>query len=174
MKRIVMLFALLLVPFIGYAADNPDRDEPIYIESDSLHIDDTKGVSIYRGNVHFRQGTANLWADELTIHSNARQELERVVALGRPARFKQDSEIPEENAAGQADRIEYQADIALVTLDKNAQFQQGENQFSGNKIVYKTDEKLVRAGKAVSEDNTGRVQIVIHPKKNTPDTEAAE
>ncbi len=123
------------------------RDEPIYIESDSLKIDDAKGISTYQGSVLFRQGLATLKADTLVIQTRNRQEVETIVAKGTPARFEQKSTEVGKDASGEALRIEYVAPKSLVVLDGQARFRQGENQFSGNRIEYEAENKVVRAGK---------------------------
>lgn len=146
-------------------AAKSQRDEPIYIESDSLKIDDIKGISTYQGNVMFRQGTATLKADTLVIHSRDRQEVERIIANGKPAHFEQRSQEPGKDASGEALRIEYLAIKGLLILDGQAHFRQGDNRFSGNRIEYETENKVVKAGKSVTpEGKGGRVQIVIQPR----------
>lgn len=169
-SRMALLLSVLFVTSV-HAAD-VQRDEPIFIESDSLKIDDVKGISIYQGNVIFRQGPDSLKADELVIHSSEQQQVDKIIATGRPARFDHDAELHEEKSWGEAEAIEYYANRSLVVLNGSAHFQQGDNQFSGNRIEYESDKKLVKAGKNVAGE--GRVQIVIHPRKNTQEKSAAE
>lgn len=156
-------------------AGGSPRDEPIYIESDSLKIDDAKGLSTYQGGVVFRQGGATLRADTLVIQTRNRSDVESIVAKGAPARFEQQSPQAGKEAAGEALRIEYVAPKSLVILDGQARFRQGENQFSGNRIEYEVEAKVVRAGKSVSPNGDGRVNIVIQPRSTTtsPGKEAA-
>ena len=151
----------------GQAAKS-QRDEPIFIESDSLSIDDVKGISTYQGNVSFRQGSSSLRSDKLVIYSRNRQEVEKIVATGKPAHFDQKSEEPGKDAWGEALRIDYIAAKSLVILDGDARFRQGENQFTGNRIEYESDKKVVRAGKLVAPEGQGRVRIVIQPHTATP------
>jgi lipopolysaccharide export system protein LptA len=183
MKRVVVLLLGLSLSSVALAAspqkqseakpaEKSQRDEPIYIESDSLSIDDAKGISTYQGNVLFRQGLATLRADTLVIHSRDRQEVEKIVASGAPAHFEQRSEAPNEDALGEAQRIEYIANKALVILDGQARFRQGDNQFAGNRIEYDSDKKVVRAGKSVAPEG-GRVRIVIQPRGTSGDTNRA-
>lgn len=157
-----LLFALLALLAMPLAAVERQKEAPIYIESDSLRIDDTKGISIYQGNVVFRQGPDTLRADRLVIHSRQRQEIEKIIATGSPARFDHDAELAEERSWGEAQTIEYHAAESLVILNGEALFQQGDNRFSGNRIEYESDRKLVRAGKSVAGE--GRVQIIIQPR----------
>lgn len=169
-SRVALLFLALLMTNL-HAAE-VQRDEPIFIESDSLKIDDVKGISIYKGNVIFRQGLDSLKADELVIHSSERQQVDKIIATGQPARFDHDAELHDEKSWGEAEAIEYYANKSLVVLNGNAHFQQGDNQFSGNRIEYEADKKLVKAGKNVAGE--GRVQIVIHPRNTTEEKPAQE
>jgi len=163
MKGVVLLYLLLAFTTV-WAADEPGQaQEPIFIESDSLNIDDSKGVSVYRGNVNFRQGGASLTADELTIYARQRQEVEKIIAVGSPARFEQLAQKEgEQDSSGEAKRIEYRAADGRVILDGDARFQQGDSYFAGSRVEYDSEKKLVRAGKNVAGE--GRVQIMIQPR----------
>ncbi|MBI3772384.1 MAG: lipopolysaccharide transport periplasmic protein LptA [Gammaproteobacteria bacterium] len=157
---------MLSLVLISVAQAQVDSEQPIYIESDSLDIDDTRGVSTYRGNVQFKQGGNQLWADEVVIHSRDRRELDKMVATGKPARFHQapaPGKAQETN--GEAEQIEYQAMQGVVVLDGTARLSQGDNVFTGNRIEYETEQRLVRAGKATSTQKPGRVKVVIQPRK---------
>lgn len=156
---------LALLP-LAHAQD--DSEQPIYIESDSLDIDDARGISVYRGNVQFRQGGNQLWADEVKVYSKDRRELDKIIATGKPARFHQ-SPAPgkEQETNGEAEHIEYQSVQGIVILDTHARLTQGENIFTGNRIVYETERRVVRAGKAADEKVPGRVQVVIQPRKKS-------
>ncbi|MCA9916224.1 MAG: lipopolysaccharide transport periplasmic protein LptA [Anaerolineae bacterium] len=159
-----MLALGLVMLLTAVQAEETQQEEPIYIESDSLKIDDIQGISIYRGNVVFRQGPDTLKADELVIHTDQQQEIRKVVATGKPAHFDHAAELPEDAAWGEAHTIEYYAQDALVVLNGDARFEQASNQFTGNRVEYTTDKKVVKAGKNVADE--GRVQIVIQPKKS--------
>ena len=163
-SRTALLLVLVLTGGAVSAASEP-RNEPIFIESDSLKIDDTQGISVYEGKVVFRQGVDRLRADKVVVYSEQRQDVTKVVATGQPAHFDHEAELPEESSWGEADTIEYYADKSLLILNGNARFQQGDNQFSGNRVEYELDKKLVKAGKSVAGE--GRVKIVIHPRSKT-------
>lgn len=171
-NRVTWLLVLLLLPFMQLQAAESQQEEPIYIESDSLRIDDTQGISTYKGNVVFRQGPDTLKADKLVIHTDENQEVQKIVATGTPAHFEHDDITPEEKSWGQAQTIEYHAAESLMILSGDARFEQGDNQFSGNRIEYEQDKKLVRAGKNVAGE--GRVKIIIHPHKNGADQQTQE
>lgn len=156
---------LLLTTVMAAEPESDPEQQPIFIESDSLKIDDAKGISTYKGRVEFRQGSDSLKADVLVIYAEQRQEVKKIVATGKPARFDHQTELAEERSWGEAEKIVYEAQQSRVILNGEARFQQGDNQFSGNRIEYDSDKKLVKAGKTGTGE--GRVQIVIHPRKKT-------
>ncbi|HHJ80398.1 MAG TPA: lipopolysaccharide transport periplasmic protein LptA, partial [Candidatus Tenderia electrophaga] len=162
-SRVGLALGLALMLTTAVAVE--PEPQPIYIESDSLKIDETKGVSVYQGRVIFRQGPDSLQADKLVIYAEQRQQIKKIVATGKPARFDHQAELAEERSWGEAEKVVYEAQSSRVVLSGEARFQQGDNQFSGNLIEYDAEKKLVKAGK--SGGGEGRVQIVIHPRKKT-------
>ena len=162
--RIVSVWLLALgMPVAGWAMDNTS---PIHIESDSLDIDDSRGISTYRGNVVFRQGGSQLWADEIVIYIKNRQRLEKVEALGQPARFKLvPDDKRQEVTTGEAARIEYRDEAGIMLLRGQANLLQAGNVFSGDVIEYDTLKRVVRAGKVVDARSEGRVKVTILPRQ---------
>ena len=165
-----MGLAIGLALLLTTASAAEPQPQPIFIESDSLKIDDVKGISTYKGNVVFRQGPDSLKADKLVIYAEQRQELKKIIATGKPARFDHEAELAEERSWGEAEHIVYEAQTSQVVLSGKASFQQGDNQFSGNRIEYDADKKLVKAGKSGASE--GRVQIVIHPRATSEEAPA--
>ncbi len=162
-SRLGLAVGLALLVITTWAAEL--GPQPIYIESDSLKIDETKGVSVYKGRVIFRQGPDSLKADELVVYTEQRQQIKKIVATGTPALFEHQAGLAEERSWGQAEKIVYDAQASRIVLQGKAHFQQGENQFTGNLIEYDAGKKLVKAGKNIGGE--GRVQIVIYPRTNT-------
>lgn len=139
-----------------------DKQQPIYIEADKVTIDDGRGVAVYRGNVHFKQGSAQLSADEVTVSSADRKQVDKVIATGTPATFRQRPDNKDEDMRGQALHIEYFANEERVVLETKAQLWQGQNEFSGNRIEYRAGEEVVQADK--SPDDSQRVHVIIQPR----------
>ena len=155
--------ALLLIISAQTAAF--DDRQPIHIESDSLDIDDVRGISIYRGNVELRQGEGRMWADQMTLYTTVEQALDKIVAEGGPARFKDHTDKGDE-INGAALRIEYYAMQQMLVLDGEAHLEQNNNEFFGNRIEYEVNSRVVRAGLAAGDDanDKGRVRTLILPK----------
>ncbi|HHM05625.1 MAG TPA: lipopolysaccharide transport periplasmic protein LptA [Gammaproteobacteria bacterium] len=139
-----------------------DREQPIHIEADSVLLDDARGVAVYRGNVRFTQGSTRLNADEVTLHSGNRKELDRVVAVGRPATFRQRPDKQKEEVRGQAMRIDYSTTDAVVVLTEQARLWQAGNEFSGHRIEYETLKETVKGYK--KPDGGERVHVIIQPR----------
>lgn len=166
---LLVVIALAAMPLLAQddrpTAEAVDKPAPIFVESDSLLIDDLKGVSTYKGDVLFRQAGDSLRADVVRIFAEQRQDVEKVVANGQPARFDHKASLPdEEDSWGTAERIEYFIQKELIIFHGQAFFQQGENQFSGPRIEYSAATRQVKAGHTKTDN--GRVQIVIHPRNN--------
>ncbi len=138
-----------------------DRQQPIYIEADEVEIDDARGVSIYRGNVHYRQGTTELIADEATVYSE-RRKLKKLVAKGNPARYSTLPEGEQDKMTAEALTIIYFADREIYEFRGKAHLRQRDNEFYGAFITYDALREWVSARKA--EDGSDRVRVILVPE----------
>ena len=151
----------MLLPLCAMALSS-DKQQPIHIEADSVVIDDAQGTAVYRGNVHYSQGSTHLEAEEVTVYSKDRQKVDKVVAVGNPAVFRQRPDNQDQDMRGQAGHIEYFAGAEQVILEKDAHLWQGKNEFAGSRIEYDTANQTVKA--LNSGDEEGRVQVIIQPR----------
>lgn len=165
----IMLAVLMLGMSPCTSALTSDKQQPIHIEADSVVINDAEGTALYRGNVHFTQGSTHLEADEVTVYSADRQKVDKVVADGKPAKFRQRPDNRDEDMQGQAGHIEYYADNERVILEGDAHLWQGKNEFAGNHIEYDTAKETVKAVKAATDE--GRVQVIIQPRQTSEATD---
>ncbi len=167
--RAVLL--LLGFGFVGGAqALSSDKQQPLTIEADTVEIDDKAGVSVYQGNVVAVQGTLELKADTVTIYSPQRV-LDKVVAVGNPASFKQRPDNKSEDVRAKAQRMEYYADKEKLILLEGGHLWQGKDEFSGNRIEY--DMRLDVVNASMSSTGKERVRIIIQPRdKAVPDGSA--
>ena len=166
----MVLLLGMFMPLCAVALST-DKQQPIHIEADSVVIDDAHGSAVYRGNVHYSQGSTHLEADEVTVYSADHQKVDKVVADGNPAKFRQRPDNQDVDMRGQADHIEYFAASERVILEKDAHLWQGKNEFSGSRIEYDTAKQTVKA--LNSGEEQGRVQVVIQPHKQ-PSTAPVE
>lgn len=170
---------MLTVAFLGVAvlseawALQDDMDQPIKIEADQLDVDDARGVSVYRGAVKFTQGTIELTADDVTLNSTANRELDKAIARGKPAKFKQQIDPSGGSVTGEAGRIEYHAKAEQVVLEGNAHLWYCGDEFQGARIEYYVRQDLVKASKAGTDAGGGRVQVILQPRKREDGTPAS-
>ena len=172
MKWLRPLFLGLILGLPGVARALPaDRDQPIYIEADSVEIDDARGVSIYRGKVRYSQGSTELTADEATVYSEQRK-LKKLVAKGKPARYITLPEGKQEKITAEALTIVYLADREVYEFHGQAHLWHKGNEFFGAFISYDAQRDLVNAHKG--ERGEERVRVIIMPERETPRDEAPE
>ena len=166
--------AILLLLGLGFAggaqALSSDRDQPLTIEADTVEINDKSGVSVYQGHVVVVQGTLELKGSTVTIYSPKR-EVDKVVAEGNPARYKQRPDNKTEDVRAKAQRMEYYADKGTLILLEGGHLWQGKDEFSGNRIEYDTRRDVVNA--SMSSTGKERVRIIMQPRDRTaPDSSA--
>jgi lipopolysaccharide export system protein LptA len=158
-------FAAWPFPAAGLSSD---RDQPMYIEADRADINDKKGISIYTGNVKVTQGTFELLADKLTVYIE-KDQLQKAIAIGQPAHYRQRPDGKDEDIEAQALRMEYYASPERIILLERAQASQAGDVFRSEKIVYDIDKDVVNAGTGSGND---RVHITLQPRKKEPATTA--
>ena len=158
------LIALLLccLPWGAASALSSDQDQPIYLEADSVDIDEESGISIYLGNVQLTQGSMRLLADKISVYRKD-DRTERIVAIGRPVKFRQRQDDEPEEVTGEALTMEYFVNDEMVHLIGDAVLTQGEDDFRSDRITYYRDRSLVKAG--ASAEGKERVRAVISPNK---------
>lgn len=154
LKALLLLLVLAAPPV---AALQSDRNQPIHIQADRVLVDEARKVSTYEGNVELSQGTLRVTAERVEIVRSS-NGVERLVATGAPVTFRQRPDNSDEDIHGQAHRVEYTAANALVELIGDARLSQGQDEFSGPRISYESDQNRVRAS------GEGRVHAIIHPQ----------
>jgi lipopolysaccharide export system protein LptA len=146
---------------------NSDRNQPIHIQADYVHIDKKSGISEYRGNVLLVQGSMEITGELVVVHQPD-GELSKIIVKGEPATFRQQPDEQQEPVHSQARQMEYQAQQERIILMENARVKQGNQQFAGNRIVYNTRTSTVVA--QGDQQQHERVRAVIVPKKKAPET----
>lgn len=159
-NRKIYSLLLCLLPLTAWALSD-DRDQPIQIQADRASLDDLKGITVYEGNVEVIQGSMRLHGDKVTLTYDADKQVEKIIAEGNPARFKQRPDKREEDIQAEARRMEYDAKQDMLHLITQAQVWQGKDRFSGQHIVYDAQRSVITA----EGDSQQRVTVVIEPKK---------
>jgi lipopolysaccharide transport protein LptA len=115
---------------------------------------------LFKGNVRITMPDGSLAADEARIAFSANLVASAEIT-GSPARFEQkrDKGI----ARGRARRIEYQPAAGTVRLTEDAWLSDGNNEISGQTLVYHMRDQRVLANP--DEQGSQPVRIIINPKK---------
>jgi lipopolysaccharide export system protein LptA len=163
-SKVTLLSSMLLLS--NAFALSTDREQPIQIEADKATIDDAKGIATYEGNVIITQGTIRIDANTVTINYARKQHIEKVVAIGEPARFKQTPDGGKEDINARAKRMEYNAEKDMLHLTQEAELRQANDTFTGQRITYDTQRGIIRADKGNSEN--GRIKVTIQPRQKSP------
>ncbi len=150
---------LALLPSEAFALPK-DKYQTIHVAADHVSIDDKNQISVYKGNVEFQQGSIKITADIVELHAvNGR--LNRIIANGQPATFKQQIKQNMQTVRGHARIVEYTLNDQLLSFTDEAHFQQGDNTFSGEKMIYDTKNEILQAHG--NKQSGKRVRIVIQP-----------
>ena len=170
-KFIGLLMAFFCISTASISNALPDdRNQPIHITSDTAEVDDKSGLSIYRGKVKIVQGTINIIADQVTIHSD-NQGIIKLVAIGSPAHFQQLPEADKTIMHAFGNTVEYFFSEERIELKKQAKLAQEKNVFTGDRIDYDIKRRVVNAYGDQQPDSspTQRVKLIIQPNKtNNP------
>lgn len=176
----LVTLALLILPLSVWALST-DSEQPIEIEADFAELDDEEGTTVYIGNVIVIQGSIRMTGDRLRVNFTPERDLKDAYLEGRLATFKQTPDGNQEDVEGEAILIEYHALESMLYLIEKAKVTQGERLTQGHRINYDTERSIVtvrssRAGKpdrdTLPKQDSGRVRIIIPPKKKTPDASA--
>lgn len=173
MLRIISLILFCSSAFVQALPE--DSQQEIHIASDQASLDRQKGLIVYTGNVKMQQGTLSIEAEKITL-TRTEQGLQKIVAIGSPARYEQILEKDEAKTFAYGNTIIYQAVRKELTLLKNAGLEKQGNLFSGEKIVYLINEQRVMAdGQSSStnaqaqdgaEEKSGRIKMIIQPQSD--------
>ncbi len=158
-KAIYFLFFLVFPPSLF--ALNSDKYSPVLIEADQVDMSDKSGISTYTGNVKLTQGSIRISADSIIVFTS-NNKLQRLIATGSPAKFKQKPDEKSNDVEASAFHVEYSTKTSVLTLQQNAQLQQGSNMFSGHKIEYDTLNDVMSARS--TENKKQRIQAIIQPE----------
>jgi len=138
-----------------------DKDKPIEVEADGVEIDDSKGTQVFTGHVVITQGSFRIAADQVTVY-NKNKKTDKIIATGKPVKFKQRPDGKKSDVHGRALRIEYFAVSEIVELIDDAKLTQDGNTFASDRIRYNRKKALVQAG--ASAKGKQRVKIRIQPQ----------
>ena len=141
-----------------------DKEQPIHISANSAKLDRKQRTATYTGDVKLTQGSLEITAKEIVIHTDENEKVDRIDATGTPARYQQKPDENQENISARANRIRYTAgNEHLLLLEDAFLEQQSGASISGNRIDYDIRQEVMKAaGKNGSQQE--RIEIVIPPQ----------
>jgi|SRR5690554_2936474 lipopolysaccharide transport periplasmic protein LptA len=161
------LFLLLCTFWLPTAAHAlpSDKEQPIHISANSAQLDRKQRTATYTGDVKLKQGTLEISADRITIHTNNNDKVEKMEAHGSPARYQQKPAENQATITAQANSIRYTLTNEHLLLLENA-FLEQENgaSISGNRIDYDIRKEIMKAAGKKDAQQPQRIEIVIPPQ----------
>ncbi|MES9857624.1 MAG: lipopolysaccharide transport periplasmic protein LptA [Sedimenticola sp.] len=159
-SKILCWLAISLLPTMPSLTQalQSDKNQPTYIEADSVEMDDGKGVSIYKGSVVMTQGSIRFNADKVVVTQRT-DKADQITATGTPVRFQQEMDDNAGMVKGRSKRVEYEADSEILYLINDAQLTQNKDTFTSDRITYDRAKAVVKAG--ASAKGKERVRVTI-------------
>jgi len=160
---LLVMLALINLPVLAL---DTDSKQPMYIEADNAVYDEGKGVTEYRGNVKYSQGSIESLSDKMIVYQKD-GKTEKVESFGKPTRIKQTPEPGKPDWHGIGLRSEYFPDSGVLILYEKALAWQGDtpetgNRVSSERIQYDSKNSVMKAGTTSGHD---RVRVVLPPEK---------
>lgn len=159
MKKLFILL-LLLTPLLANALSS-DRQQKVYIKSDSFSYNSITDTSIFTGNVTFTQGTTHLIASQVTIKRDSHHQLQLVIAKGKRAELWEKPQPDQPIVHAWGNTIKYFPKQNQVILIGKAEATQTDRNIQAPVIHYNTLTKTVTTPASAK----GRTSIVIEPPK---------
>lgn len=185
MRHLLTSFLAVLLtgmPLLALALPS-DREKPINIEADHAQMDDRQGVTQYKGDAILTQGTLKITGDVITFFYNENRELEKAVAEGNLATYRQVHKQGDEPVRAKGLQMEYYAGEQKIYLIGDGYVWQSGDEFEGNHIEYDIERNQVIAnsrpvtiGGQEKRDDDGRVHVTIQPqskRNNNPSSSSA-
>lgn len=158
--------ALIVIVLMAFSSPiwalNSDKLQAVEIEADNFSLDDAKETTVYSGNVVITQGSLEIMADHVTIYG-ASGITDKIIAIGKPVKFKQQPEGGQGLIRGEANRFEYLVSKDTLILINKATLWQNGNTFSSDRITYDSKRSIVKAGD--KKPGSKRVKITLQPAK---------
>ena len=163
--KLSFFLALIIAGLAEPAMSLPDdKDQPISIQSDKAEQTSNKDgeVTTYSGAVIMAQGFMLLEGDTVTIYSQNRS-VNKVIAVGQPARFQQQSNTNESPIKARGNRIVYNVNKEIIVLHDAASIEQDDSLMKGQRIEYRVASEMIKA--KGTDDKSTRVHVVLEPGK---------
>lgn len=162
-----LLTLLLVIPVFAWALPS-DREQPIEIEADHAQMDDSQGITQYKGKAILTQGTLRIEGDIITFYYDDEKQLTKAIAQGNLAKYQQIQKPGEAPVKARALQMEYHARSQMIYLIGKGHVKQNGDEFSGARIEYDINKNIVNASSkpavsGVTPRKKERIHIIIQP-----------
>ncbi len=132
-----------------------NKKDPIYITSDWMEVDQKKSTITYKGRVVTVQADMTMRSETLTAYYDPEmKQMKQIVAEGKV-------NATQGNRVATGEKAVFDNKEKTVTLTGNPVMRQGNNQVSGIKVIYFTEQD-----RAIAEgDEKIRVRATIFPEE---------
>lgn len=158
----LIALAPILLAALAHALPS-DSEQPIHIQADAAVVDDTRGSSVYTGNVVIDQGSLHIEADEVRILTDENDEVVQIIArnYGSLAHFEQQPNVDEDKVLADATTISYFVQEKKLHLTGSARLRQTLDLFEGELLRYDVGQGILNLERGADGD---RIKMIIHPK----------
>ena len=139
-----------------------DRTKPIELEADQAKLNNQTGIAEYHGNVVIIQGTAELRADKVILHT-VNNEVTRMEAFGTPAKYQQILQPGEEPTHIEGLTLDLMVTKDLAKAIGNGKVYRGSDILESETITYSLKSGELNAVRSENSDSNSRVKMIFHP-----------
>lgn len=138
-----------------------DRDQPVYIDSDSQQLDMQSNKVTFLGDVKLKQGSININADKIVVTRDKDDgSIQKIDGFGNLATFSQLTDDGK-TLHGEAKELYYNVGDDQLTMIDQAMLAQDDSEIRGNHIRYQiSSQKLIADGTQKGD----RVSTVLQPQ----------
>lgn len=163
MRRLALLLLAAL------AAPAWAQNGPLAIDADRAELDESRGVSVYSGDVRLSQGNLTLTGQQLTIRRVDGKDNISATMRGDPAVLTQSASDGSPPVSATAGSMTYNTATRALLLEAGAELRRGEDVLTAERIEYALDEQRMQA----TGNGKERVRITIPAPTELPQGDAA-
>ena len=159
---ISVLFQITLVFLLVKVVYSENLKSEIFIESDSMHIDELKSISTFSGNVILKYGELRLSSDKIII-TRKNNNISLIQAFGTPASFDLEDSKPRKynKITGNSEEILFNSEDQTILLIGNANIESIDNIITAHSVLFNLSTRSINL-KGDSNSSSERVRVKIN------------
>ena len=162
MNKLICILPLFFIPITSLAQVDPDFSKPMELSGDFLSLNLNSMEGEYKGSFIVQQGSMRIEGDQVKLKQKKNKELDTIIALGQPVKFRKKNYQTGELINGSAQKVTYDANKLLITLQGNAEISSDSGKsFSSQSITYGLTSGEIKAVGSAQR----RVKIIIPPNR---------